>query len=164
MGIKLRFEFEGKMWTAEPAPYVRAAGVQLKVTATDADGNAVVKPDAKKGVQCNEATEVVQGPTPEATEVVQEPTPDQDTGTTTKAAVASLKAQWEEAAAKVTAAQAEQSNLETKIASALLAIPRKKAEPHTPVLLGGTLYRAQRARKTGEAPSLVQVPSVGAAL
>lgn len=58
--IPLKFTWEGKTYTAEPAPYVKASGVQLKVVKTDEAGNAEVKPDGKRGVQVSEATEAAE--------------------------------------------------------------------------------------------------------
>lgn len=153
--MKIVFEYDGKKYTAEPAPYVRAAGVQLKVIKTDEVGNAEVKLDSKKGVQCSEATEVVADGAPLETAANDAQSP--------QATVQALKAQWEENAKAAAKAAAEKSELEKGIAAALLAIPRKKNDPHVPVKLGETLYRAQRGRD-GNPPSLVVVPSVAAAL
>ena len=61
--IKLVFEYDGKRWTAEPAPYVKLPdGTQLKVIKSDADGNAEVKLDGKKGVQASDASEIAAKP------------------------------------------------------------------------------------------------------
>lgn len=147
--IKLRFSFEGKEWEAEPAPYVKAAGVQLKVIKSDESGRAEVKPDGKRGVSVFEAVEVVKA------EAEPEKAAEAPTGLAALPELA-LVAEWEKRNTENDAAQdvakraeAGLQEVEAVIAARLVAAGKNAIA----VLPGGVKVKA---RKTNEGPRLTR--------
>lgn len=159
MNDNLKFEFGGKRYTADPKGWVRLPdGTQLKVTATDTDGNATVEHRGKKNVP--------EGDIATATEVV---TPESDVKTEPDAkpedkpaepTLADLKARWDAAVAAIAAAQDDQKATEALIAAALVkAAEGKKEKPA--VRLGIDNFKAQRSKDNSAPPRLIKLAPVG---
>lgn len=161
----MRFEHEGKKWTADAAAYVRLPdGTLLKVTgAADGDGNVPVATTTKKNVQdAAQATEtqgedVGSGPTPPS------PTAEDET----RARITALKGKWAASMADIEAKEQEaitlrealRTGIESELAEALLSLPKKKADQPHKVRLGENRYKAQQSRDKSERPTLAPVPA-----
>ncbi len=119
----------------------------------------------KKNVQASDAAEVAEDPAK---------APEKAPGEIAKEKIEPLRTAWESVRAEEKKIEVEHAKkmadvadrklaVESDIATVLLAIPRGKRDPHTPVKLDGTVYRASRGRD-GAPPSLTAVPNVSQAL
>jgi hypothetical protein len=157
--INLKFEFNGKRYTSDAKGWARLPdGTQLKVTATDGDGNATVEKNGKKNVPDGDvalASEVV--PEPEAKT---EPESKPEDAKPAEPTIADLKARWEAAAATIKTATAEREAVEPLIAVALVRLGEGKKEKPS-IGLGGEIYKAQRSKSGGAPPRLVKLGSTG---
>lgn len=161
--VKLKFEFGEKKYTSDLKGWVRLPdGTQLKVTATDGDGNATVEKNGKKGIADADiavATEVV---TPEP-EVKTEPETKPEGVQPTQPTLADLKTRWEAAAAAIATAKADQEAVEPLIAAALVKAGEGKKEKPA-VRLGGDNFKAQRSKDNSAPPKLIKLAPVGETL
>lgn len=161
--IGLKFEFNGKKYTSEAKGWVKLPdGTQLKVTATDTDGNATVEKNGKKNVADADiatATEVV-APEPE---VKTEPEVKPEDVKPAEPTLADLKARWEAATAAIKAAGDERDATEPLIAAALVKAGEGKKEKPS-VRLGGDYYKAQRSKSGSTPPKLIKLGSTGEVL
>lgn len=147
--IKLRFSFDGKDYEAEPAPYVKAAGVQLKVIKSDEGGRAEVKPDGKRGVSVSEAVEVVKAEA-ESEKAVEAPTG------LAALSQAALVAEWEKRNTENVDAQAVAKRTETSLqeVEAVIAARLVAAGKNAIATLPGGVK--VKARSTKEGPRLAR--------
>lgn len=158
--IKLKFEFGGKTYEADAKGWVKLPdGTQLKVTATDTDGNATVEKNGKKGIADADiaaATEVV-APEPE---VKTEPETKPEGVQPTQPTLADLKVRWEAAVAAIATAKADQEAVESLIAVALVKAGEGKKEKPA-VRLGIDNFKAQRSKDNSAPPRLIKLAPVG---
>lgn len=160
--INLKFEFNGKRYTSDAKGWVKLPdGTQLKVTATDGDGNATVEKNGKKNVPEGDvalATEAV----PEVESKTEPEAKPEDTKPA-EPTIADLKARWEAAATTIKTATADRDAVEPLIAAALVKLGEGKKEKPS-IGLGGDIYKAQRPKSGDAPPRLVKLGSTGEVL
>lgn len=166
--IHNKFTHEGKLFTAEPKPYVRIGDALYKVKSTDGDGNATIVASSKKDPAPEDvAVAFLFG---QADPETKPETADATDAATLKVDLATLKARWAKAHDEVERIKAEnEARLETAtkwlataesdIAANLLSRERKRGEAAPAVRLGETQYRAVKDRNGGF-PRLSVVPTV----
>lgn len=144
--IHLKFDYEGKKYTAEPAAFVRLPdGTQLKVLSTDGDGNATVEKNGKKN--------------PESVSTASEVNSSQEVSEAPPLTLTDLKTTWETRDGGISEMRKAQDATEGAIAAALLGIPRKRTDPTPTIMLGGRRFKAQKGRD-GNPNKLVPVADV----
>jgi len=158
--IKLKFEFGGKMYEADAKGWVKLPdGTQLKVTAMDGDGNAIVEKNGKKGIADADIAAAIEVVAPEP-EVKTEPETKPEGVQPT---LADLKARWEAAVSAIATAKADQEAVESLIAAALVKAGEGKKEKPA-VRLGGDNFKAQRSKDNSAPPKLIKLAPVGETL
>jgi hypothetical protein len=155
--IGLKFEFNGKRYTSEAKGWVKLPdGTQLKVTATDTDGNATVEKNGKKNVADADIATATEVASPEPEVKPEDVKPAEPT-------LADLKARWEAASAAIKTARDEQDATEPLIAAALVKAGEGKKEKPS-VRLGGDYYKAQRSKSGTTPPKLIKLGATGEVL